>query len=126
MEHAIARRGGLAIERRTGICDHDDVVGGVETGVGERLLVRPTLAVGLDGPAGLARDHHDRAIEAFRERRPHHVGLRRVEHRQWDAGLVADDLRGERQAAHAAQDDPVQPLGRQLLAQLGDLGHQRP
>ena len=81
----------------------------------ERLLVDAAVAVGLDRAAALARDHHDRAVEAGRRApgAPGRVGG--VEHGERDVGGRGDHLGGERRAAHPGEHDVVEAA----LAQLG-------
>jgi hypothetical protein len=56
----LARR---LVKRGPRVGDNDDVVGGVASGLGERVLVRAPLAVGLDRPTGLAGHDHDRLVQ---------------------------------------------------------------
>jgi len=84
----------------------------------------PTVAVGLHGAAGLGADHHDGAVQVVHRGRDL-TGVGGVEDDQRHPGGPADDLRGQRGAAHAAQHDAVEALGLQLLAQLGELLDQR-
>ena len=111
-----AGRAGVAVERAARVGDDDDPGGGVDAGVGERLHERPPLAVGLDGGAGLARHDDDRALEVG-QGAAHDVGVGGVEHDDGHAGRGADDLRGQRRAAHAAQHDAVEPGRGELVAQ---------
>ena len=101
---------GVLVERATGIGDNHDPLRRVDAGVLERLLVDAALRVGLDGGAGFGRHDDDRLLETVRQSSAHHVRLRRVQHRQRHAVGLADHLRCERGATHAAEDDVVEPL----------------
>ena len=123
-EDPVAGGPGRLLQRRTGVGDDHDPLGGVDADVGERLLVGALLAVGLDCAAGLAGHHDDGLGEPVLGRRPDHVGVRGVQHRELDAGRLADHLRRERRPAHAAQHDVGDALLAQLHAERRDVGHQ--
>ncbi len=54
------------------------------------------------------------------------AGIGGVEDCQLDARSAGDDLWSERRPAHAAEHDPVEPLGAQVSLQSLDLGEQGP
>ena len=92
----------------------------------ERPLVGPSLRVGLDRRARLARHDDDGVLEVVLQRGAHVVGVGGVQHDERHAGRGADDLGRERRAAHAAEHDVVEPLPGQLVTQRGDLADERP
>ena len=126
VEHAVAGLGGRVVERGARVGDHDDVRRRLEVGVAERLFVGPLLAVGLDGPAGLAGDDHDGALELFGQGAAYVVGVGGVEDRELHAVGRADDLGGERGAAHAAEHDAGAAAVGQDVTQADDLVDQCP
>ncbi len=113
VDDAVAGLPSLGVERATRVGDDDDVSRRVEAGVPEGPLERPTLAVGLDGGAGLARDDDDRGGEVG-DGPPDDVGVGGVEDDEGHARRRADDLGSEGGPAHAAEDDARQPLAAQL------------
>ena len=125
VDDAISRRAGLLVQRAPGVRDDHDALGGVDAGVGERALVGTTLGVGLDRGAGLAGDHDDRTLEPVAQRCPHRVGVRGVQHGELDAGRCADDFGGQRGPAHTAENDVVEALLSQVVAQSCHLADQR-
>ena len=126
VEDAVAGLGGRLVERGARVGDDDDVRRRLEVGVAERLLVGALLAVGLDGPAGLAGDDHDGALELVGQGAAYVVGVGGVEHRELHAVGGADDLGGERGAAHAAEHDAGAAAVGEDVAQADDLVDQRP
>jgi hypothetical protein len=125
VDHAVAGLPGLLVERASRVGHHDDVAGRVEPCPAERLLEGAALGVGLDGGAGLAGHHRDRALQPVADRAAHLVGVGGVDHRQLDAVGGADDLRGQGRAPHAAQGHPGDPLVLELAAQGGDGSDER-
>ena len=59
-EDAITGLARRRLQRRAGVGDDDDALGGVDAGVAERLLEGTPLAVGLDRPSRLAGHDDDR------------------------------------------------------------------
>ena len=125
VHHPVAAVAGLPVERAAGVGDDHDVPGRVEPGVAERLLERAPLGVGLDRRPGLAGDHDHGARDPVLERGADLVGVGGVDDGELDAVGGADDLGGQRGAAHAAQRDVGDPLVLELAAQGGDLTEER-
>jgi hypothetical protein len=75
---------------------------------------------------GLAGHDDDSAVELVLQRRPHVVGVGGVEDDELLALCRADDLGSQRRPTHAAEDDMVEALADQLVAQCRDLADQRP
>jgi hypothetical protein len=121
-EHAVAVGARRLVERGARVGDDDDARGRVDARLAERLLVDALLAVGLERRSGLRRDDDGRGGEAVAQRSQHLAGVGRVEDRELDARGAGDDLGRERRTAHAAEDDVVDVLAAELLAERRDLG----
>jgi hypothetical protein len=126
VEDAVASLGGRLVERGPGVGHDDDVRRRLEVGVAERLFVGALLAVGLDGPSGLAGDDHNGALELFGDRTAYVVGVGGVEDRELHAVGRADDLGCERGATHAAEHDAGATAVGQDVTQADDLVDQGP
>jgi hypothetical protein len=92
-EHlAVAGVLGHLLQRRAGIGDHHDPGLRVDALLGERLLIRPPMRIGLDGAAGLAGHHQHRAIQPVGDRGTNLAGIGGVQRDQLDTGGLADHL----------------------------------
>ncbi len=125
VEDAVAVGAGRLVERGARVGHDDDARGRVDARLAERLLVDALLAVRLERGSGLRGDDDRRGGEAVAERGEHLARVGRVEDRELDARGAGDDLGRERGTAHAAEDDVVDALAAELLAERRDLGHQR-
>lgn len=124
-EDAVAGVGRSGLEGGARVGDDDDAARRVDAGVAEGLLVDTALRIGLERRAGLRRDHEHGALEVGRHGRADLCGVGRVEDREGHAGGARDDLGCEGRAAHAGEDDVVDPFGTERLAQRGHLGDER-
>ena len=89
-------------------------------------LVGAALGVGLDGRPDLLETTTTVRSSRSRQGGAHLVGVGGVQHRQLHPGGGADDLGGQRRAAHPAEHDVVEPRSAQVLAQRRDLADERP
>ena len=112
------------LERRARVGHDDDAARRVDAGGLEGGAGGPAVAVGLDRPAGLRADDDDRALE-LDQGRADLAGVGAVDDDERHPGRRADDLGGQRGAAHAAEHDAVDALGGELLAQGRDLRTRR-
>ena len=117
-DRTVAGLAGRLVQRRTGIRDDDDAALGIDAGIGERLLEDPALRIGFDGGTGLGRNNNGRFGQPVHQCSTDLFGVGAVQHSQLDASSAGNDLRSQRGATHATEDDAGYAFGLQRVAKF--------